>query len=210
LSDLDRIINFMLNWMDLDNVFPSNKTQLSSVPDSLKKVDAMLGAFWDDPPYPFKPAKFNHNSERGLFAVQDYIIDPRKQKSKSDELTGLVGENQGVWYFSYDKENRLYFRGDWFVGDISSSDTPTLFPAEIEDVLCFALLGNFFWYVDGAYDESADWQEIYSPDDKWPEDITVELWHHSAWNPYKGFWTNEDGSALLYDGMGFFRRSEND
>ena len=202
MSDLDRIIKFILNWVGLDGPFPSKQTPLSSTSDALRKLDALFGAFWDEPPYPFKPNKIDHNRKRGLFAVQDYIINPRKLEPNADGHLRLVSENQGVWYFSYDKQNRLYFCGDWFVGDIASSDIATAFPAEIEDVLCFALLGNFFSYVDGT-----DWRDIFSPEDIWPEDITVKLWDHAAWSPYKGFWTNKDGSALLYDGVGFFRRS---
>jgi len=202
LRDLDRVFNFIVNWTGLKHPLPSDVTLSSSIPEPLRRLDAQFGAFWGNPPYPLAPTNLDYNRKRGLFAVQDYIKDPRKQKSTSNGLVGLVSENQGVWHFSYDTRNHLYFEGDWVWGDIPSSIKPTAFPAEIEDVLCFALLVNFFAYVDGT-----DWQDIFSSEDIWPEDITVQIWNHAAWNNYKGFWTNKDGTALLFDGMGFLRRS---
>lgn len=45
-----------------------------------------------------------------------------------------------------------------------------------------------------------------SPDDIWPAEFTVKLWHHPAWGHFKGFGTNTDETALLFDGMGVIRQ----
>jgi len=128
-------------------------------------------------------------------------MNPHHERSNSDGLTKLISENQGVWQFYYDTQGRLYFEGDWIWGNVKSTYSPDTFPAQIEDALCFALLGNFFTYVD---DEN--WEDMSSSDDIWPKDITNKLWHHPAWSNHRGFWTNMDGTGILYDGMGLIRR----
>jgi len=61
---------------------------------------------------------------------------------------------------------------------------------------------NFFVFMaNGTWDDVS-----VNPDDVWPNDITVKLWHHSSWGLYKGFWTNSDGSTLLFEGMGLIRK----
>lgn len=37
-------------------------------------------------------------------------------------------------------------------------------------------------------------------------EFTVKLWHHPAWGHFKGFGTNTDETALLFDGMGVIRQ----
>ena len=102
----------------------------------------------------------------------------------------------------YNNDHKLFFEGDWLWGSTDSSYTPSSFPAEIEDVLCFTLLVNFFFYMDNG-----TWENISaSPDDIWPAEFTVKLWHHPAWGHFKGFGTNTDETALLFDGMGVIRQ----
>ena len=203
LSDLNRALDFVSKWTGVSAPKSTLFTLSDNLPEPLRRLGLQLGTFWGEPPYPFKPQNLDYNRRRGLFAVQDVIKNPQRQQASHEGLTALISENQGVWHFSYDNQNRLYFEGDWPWGDFTSSNEPIAFPAEIENVLCFTLLGNFFHYVDGT-----DWQEIFDPADKWPEDITIKLWDHPAWNNYKGFWTNKDGTALLFDGVGCFRRPE--
>ena len=115
-------------------------------------------------------AVLNNNTERGLFKTQDMIENPRKEKSNSDGFTKLVSENQGVWHFFYNNDHKLFFEGDWLWGSTDSSYTPSSFPAEIEDVLCFALLVNFFFYMDNGTWEN----KSASPDDIWTAEFTVK------------------------------------
>ena len=175
---------------------------LDSTPEPIKSLDRYLGAFWGKSPFPYAPDVLDHNTERGLFSVQDIIENPYIEEPNSEGLIALISENQGVWHFSYNQEQQLLFEGDWIWGNIDSSFSPVPFPAKIQDVICFTLLGNFFAYMDNG-----TWQDVsVGPDDKWPDDINVKIWHHPAWDYHKGFWTNKDGTALLYDRQGIIRK----
>lgn len=202
MSDLDRIITFIENWTGISDK-PSNPRAISDgIPKAIKTLDDKLGAFWDVLPFPFSPTELDHNTERGLFKVQDMIEDPRVEKPNSQDFTALISENQGVWHFYYDDRHNLFYEGDWIWGELDSSYSPIPFPAKLEDALCFTLMVNFFFYMDnGTWDDTST-----NPEDIWPNDLTVKLWHHPSWGYFKGFWTNSDGNALLFDGMGLIRK----
>jgi len=80
------------------------------MPQALKKLDDKLVAFWDKLPFPFSPVELDHNTERGLFRVQDIIKDPRIKKSNTQDFTALVSENQGVWHFYYNDKHNLFLK----------------------------------------------------------------------------------------------------
>lgn len=195
-NDLDRIIDFIEDWAGVSAKPSQPRATANHLPETIKKLDARMGAFWDSPPYPFSPDVLDHNTERGLFKVQDFIEDSRGSPN-SEGLTSLISENQGVWSLYYNQEHDLFFKGDWTWGQMDSSYLPSPFPAKLEDALCFTLLVNFFFYMDNC-----TWERTPT----WPDDITVKLWHHSSWGYFKGFWTNSDGSALLFDQMGIIRK----
>jgi len=203
LNALEQIIKFINDWTGL-SASPAIIANLpTSAPEPLKTLSREMGAFWENPPYPYAPKTLNGHTKRGLFLAQDYIKNPFSEKPNAEGLIPLISENQGVWHFSYSQEHQLFYQGDWSWGSVDSSPSPVPFPATIMDALCFALLGNFFAYMDNV-----TWQDIsIHPDDTWPDDIVVKLWNHSAWNNYKGFWTNEERTALLYDGVGLIRKT---
>ena len=202
-TQLDEILLFIRNWTETVQLFPgSGKLLLNDVPPALNKLDKALGAFWDMPPFPFAPSEQDWNTERGVFNVQDKIHNPRNTPQQ-DGVTMLVSENQGVWAFGYDQQHRLVCNGE-FIWNMELTPLGTewhVFPGEVEDALVFALLTNFFCYVSAPGDPL-----LFDPESTWPEDIETPLWTHPAWKNSKGFWTNAERTALLYDGWGVSRK----
>lgn len=202
-NSIDDILEFIRTWTNTGiQRSTSAKALPDNMPSSLKNLDSSLGAFWSKAPFPFAPALEGYNSARGLFSIQDRILDPRNAPSE-DKITVLIAENQGVWTFGYDQKHRLFIRGDWPWDKEyrSYGDDWHLFPAKIEDALSFTLLTNFYCYVS-----TGDEEMYLDTDSKYPDDIHIRLWSHSAWNTTKGFWTNPKKTALLFDGFGVVRR----
>ncbi len=190
-SGIDEIIAFIERW--------SNGTQVSryraeplpdTLPRSILALNDRLGGFWKPPPFPFGPAELDHNTERGLFDVQDYIVNPNEVVPDEGGITPLIHENQGNWAFGYSEDHKLLIKGDWITDKSDQRFFDWVhFPAEIEDALIYTLLLNFYFY--SGY-------ELNEKDRDFEKSTTVLLWSNPNWST---FWTNEKFNILLFEGF---------
>jgi len=196
-NSIEDVISFIEKWTG--QVF-LNSTQShlpSFMPDALHTLDKALGGFWERPPFPFEPGELNHNSKRGLFYVQDEIVNPRTVDINANMIP-LVLENQGVFCFGYSQELELMITGDWsFNGRHVSMDGWEPFPADIEDVLSCFLLSNFFTYIQ-ANNNFISIEEC----DEFLEQCPIVLWSHSAMGESWEVLTDNSAKMLLIGGLG--------
>jgi|GEM_PF-4328348 len=85
ITSIDDAIKFILEWTGKQHFYSNNSLLTHNIPEALRKLDASLGGFWSEAPFPFKPGKLDHNSKHGLFKVQDVILNPR-QASTDNEI----------------------------------------------------------------------------------------------------------------------------
>jgi len=203
INNIDDAIEFITQWRGTPGAWPGGAGPLhQSEPKALRVLDEKLGQFWGEPPYPFLPSESDHNTERGLFRVQDTIINPRNA-SMDDDVTLLVAENQGVWFFGRTNEQKLLIKGDWIWSSEALSYAEwSPFDADIQDVLVFTLLLNFFFYTFSL--TSNNTQPIY--DSKDLHDNYVLLWSHPAWSAFDGFYTDKDETTFVFSGFGAIQR----
>jgi len=198
LTTVRDVVQFISEWNRVTISFPGGPNPLPhSAPAPVRTLDELLGAFWGKSPFPFAPDESNHNTNCGLFDVQDSIVDPRGKHSDVG-ITPLIYENQGVWSFGYSKDQKLMFRGDWvWSGELRTSHEWSPFPASIEDALVFALLLNFYFY-SSSEGNSID-LDFNAP--TWQDQHEL-LWSHPSWSDFGGFYTDHDKSLLIFDGLG--------
>lgn len=118
IKTIDDLAVFISNWSGLSLPFPGGPTPLPQhIPEPIRKLDALLGGFWGQPPYPIEPHEHDHNTERGIFSVQNTIFNPRdfltrEEATADDPIVPFIEENQGVYGVGYTAENTVMVHGE--------------------------------------------------------------------------------------------------
>jgi len=199
IKSIRDVAQFIFNWTGESSSYPGGPNRLAQhLPEPIRILDELLGSFWGPQPYPFLPGEHDHNTNRGLFHVQDSIVNPRGTSLTDGNITLLLDENQGVWSVGYTKNHKLMIKGDWvWSGDVQTHLDWSPFDANIEDVLIFALLINFYFYAFS--DKIFIDMDFNDPDSREPYSL---LWSHPAWSAFPGFFTDTDGKILVFSGFG--------